>query len=67
MYIDRAPDNRADNDNSKIFFLISQGKRDVTPHYNRLSEKVIMMGRNISFKEIIWKIIPKLSLLPLLT
>ena len=25
-----------------------------------------MMGRNIRFKEVLWEIIPKLSLLPLL-
>ena len=38
----------------------------MTPHLDRLVETVLMMGRNISFKGVIWKIIPKLSLLPLL-
>ena len=32
----------------------------------RLNEMVLMMGYNIHFKGVIWKIIPKLSLLPLL-
>ena len=38
----------------------------VTPHLNRLDETVLMMGHNIRFKGVICKIIPKLSLLPLL-
>ena len=33
---------------------------------NRLSEMVLMTGHNICFKGVIWKIIPKLTLLPLL-
>ena len=39
----------------------------VTPHLNRLNETVLMTGHNICFKGVIWKIIPKLSLLPLLS
>ena len=38
----------------------------VAPHKNRLDEMVRMMGNNICFKGVIWKTIPKLSLLPLL-
>ena len=38
----------------------------VTPHENRLCETVLMMGLNISSRGVTWKIIPKLSLLPLL-
>ena len=38
----------------------------VTPHSNRLGETVLMMGHNMCFTGEIWKIIPKLSLLPLL-
>ena len=50
-----------------IVFLISQPKTYVvTPHLNRLSETVLMMGFNIRFKGVIWKIIPKLSLSPFL-
>ena len=36
----------------------------MTPHENRLDETVLMIGRNIRFKGVTWKIIPKLSLLP---
>ena len=36
----------------------------VTPHLNRLSKTVLMMDHYIRLKEKIWKIIPKLSLLP---
>ena len=39
----------------------------VTPHQNRLGETVLMMGCNKWFKEVTWKIIPKLSLLSLLS
>ena len=39
----------------------------VTPQSNRLSEMVLLMGHNLCFKEVIWKIIPKLSLLPFLS
>ena len=38
----------------------------MTPHQNRLSETVLMRGQNVHFKGVLWKIIPKLSLLPLL-
>ena len=38
----------------------------VTPHLNRLGKKILVMGRDMSFKGVIWKIIPKLSLLPIL-
>ena len=38
----------------------------MTPHLNSLDETVLMMGHNIHFDGVIWKIIPKLSLLPLL-
>ena len=42
-----------------ITFLISQQKHNyvVTPHLNRLDETVLMMGHNIHFKGILWKII----------
>ena len=36
----------------------------VTPHKNRLNETVLMMGHNIHIERIIWKVIPKFSLLP---
>ena len=39
----------------------------VTPYKNRLDEPILMMGHNIRFKGVIWKIIPILSLLPLLS
>ena len=42
-------------DNLKIFFI---SQRNVC-----LEETVLMMGHNIRFKGVIWKIIPKLSLL----
>ena len=45
-------------DNSKTIFLISQQKHVVTPHKNRLSETVLMMGHNKGFKGVIRKIIP---------
>ena len=38
----------------------------VTPHLNRLGKMILVMGRDMSFKGVIWKIIPKLSLLPIL-
>ena len=38
----------------------------VTPHLNRLCKTILVMGRDMSFKGVIWKIIPKLSLLPIL-
>ena len=38
----------------------------VNPHLNRLSETVLMRGHNLRFYGEIWKIIPKISLLPLL-
>ena len=38
----------------------------VTPHQNSLDETVLMMGHYIHFKGVPWKIIPELSLLPLL-
>ena len=50
-------------DNSRIFFLISEQKHVVTPHENRLGKTVLMIGHNIGFKGVIWKIIPELSLL----
>ena len=38
--------------NSKIFFSYFSTKRYVvTPHYNRLGERVLMIGSNIRFKE----------------
>ena len=52
----RAPDQRGTEDNSKIFFLISQWKHMLW----------LLMGHNIWFYGDIWLIIPKLSLLPLL-
>ena len=36
------------------------------PSLKPLGKTVLMMGHNICFKGVIWKIIPKLSLLPLL-
>ena len=36
---------------------------DVTPHKNCLGETVLMMGPCIHFERVIWKIIPKLSIL----
>ena len=38
----------------------------VIPHLNRLGKTILVMGRDMSFKGVIWKIIPKLSLLPIL-
>ena len=38
----------------------------VTPRLNRLGKTILVMGRDMSFKGVIWKIIPKLSLLPIL-
>ena len=38
----------------------------VTPHYNRINETILMMGHNVCLEGTIWKINPKLSLLPLL-
>ena len=38
----------------------------MTPHLNRLGKTILVMGRDMSFKEVIWKIIPKFSLLPIL-
>ena len=38
----------------------------VTPYKNRLNETVLMVGYNICFKGVLWKIIPKLYLSPLL-
>ena len=38
----------------------------MTPHLNRLDETVLTMGHKICFYGIIWIIISKLSLLPLL-
>ena len=56
--------------NSKIIFLISQQiiccDPSLEPFRRDSLETVLMMGRNIHFKGIIWKIIVKLSLLPLL-
>ena len=52
-------------DNSKFFLFLNENYV-VTPHKNRLSEMLLMMGQNICFKGVIWKIIPKLSLLSLL-
>ena len=39
----------------------------MTPHYNRLYETVLMMGNNICFKEVMWKIIPKYPFYPFLS
>ena len=39
----------------------------VIPHLNRFNEMVLLMGHNLCFKEVIWRIIPKLSLLPFLS
>ena len=39
-------------------------KNVVTPQYCHLSEMVLMMGQDMRLKEVIWKIIPKLSLSP---
>ena len=38
-------------DNSKIIFLICQQKHVVTPHLNRLSKTVLMMGHTM----FLWK------------
>ena len=38
----------------------------MTPHLDYLGETVLMIGPNMCFKGIIWKIVPKLSLLPLI-
>ena len=38
----------------------------VTLHLNSLDQMVLIVGHNIHFKVVLWKIIPKLSLLPLL-
>ena len=53
-------------DKSKIIFLISQRNHFVTPHQNRLDETVLMMGLKICFNGKIWRIIPKLSQIPIL-
>ena len=53
-------------DNSKIIFLFLNRNMYCNPHQNSLGETVLIMGCNIHFKEVMWKIIPKLSLLPLL-
>ena len=54
-------------DNLKLVFLFSQLKHILLPLIkNRLGETVLMMGHKMSFKGVIWKIDPKLSLLPLL-
>ena len=34
----------------------------MTPHWNYLGETVLLMGHNLRFKEILWKIILKFSL-----
>ena len=53
--------------NSWIFFsYFSMKTYIVTPYQNRLSETVLMKDHNICLDEEIWKIIPKLSLLPYL-
>ena len=39
----------------------------VTPHLNHLDETVLMMGHNIRFKGVIWKIICKYSFDPFLS
>ena len=52
-------------DNSQITFLISQQKHMLLPLI-RTGETVLMMGLNIRVKGVIWEIIPKLFLLPLL-
>ena len=39
----------------------------VTPHKNRLDKTVLMMGHKICLYIEIWQIIPKISLLPLLS
>ena len=38
----------------------------VTPHLNRLGKTILVMRRDMSYKEVIWKIIPEFSLLPIL-
>ena len=38
----------------------------VTPYLNCLGKTILVMGRDMSFKGVIWKIIRKLSLLPIL-
>ena len=38
----------------------------VTPHLNRLGKTILVIGLDMSFKGVIWKIMPKLSLLPIL-
>ena len=67
LLVNRAPDKRGIEGKSQIIFLISPRKHVLTPHYNNLNETVLMMGHKICFHGEIWKIIPKLSLLPLLT
>ena len=52
----RVPVRRGIMNNSKIIFLISQKIYVVTPHQNCLAETVLMMGHNICFKGILWKI-----------
>ena len=53
--------------NSKIIYsYFSMKTYVVTHHLNRLDETVQMMGHNIHFKGVIWKIISKVSFFPLL-
>ena len=47
-------------------FWFSSVRSIRTSHKNCLSERVLMMSHNICFKGVMWKIIPMLSLLPLL-
>ena len=52
-------------DTSKGIFLLSEQKHVVTPHLN-CDEMVLMRSQNVCFYGAVRKIIPKLSLFPLL-
>ena len=43
-------------DNSKVFFLISQRKHAVALHWNRRDETVVMMRHNIRLKGVMWEL-----------
>ena len=51
----RAPDKRGIEEDNFSYF--STKTYVMTPHLNRLGETILMMGSNIPFKGVIWKII----------
>ena len=56
----------ADGNSLIIYSYFSMKTNVVTPHKNCLSEMILLNGQKICFSGKIWKIIAKLSLLPLL-